>query len=768
MKTLLASLAMLLLILAAGTAQAQDQQGSEDPQSQSQQQPAQMQPGVARLSYIHGDVSTQRGDNGQWVAGTLNTPIVTGDRVSTGQKSRAELQLDYADILRMSDNATANVANLTRTNIKVQVGQGLTEYSVLKGSEADSEIDTPNAAIHPVGEGDYRILVNSNAETQVIVRSGSADISTPQGTTRVDKGQMITIAGTDTPEYRTDPAPGRDDWDSWNNDRNKTITSAESWRHTDRYYTGSEDLDAYGTWSEVPDYGQVWIPRADPGWAPYRDGRWVWEPYYGWTWVSYEPWGWAPYHYGRWFVYGGSWAWWPGPIVAYPAYYPIWSPAYVSFFGFGGGGWGFGFGFGFGGWGRIGWLPCGPGDWFHPWYGRWGGRYSVVNVTNITINNFHNGFSPLARGGRGFSNVSQAFSNERVRRGFSSMAGNRFGQEAVAAHQQPISTAAFRQASMMTGKMPVTPTRASYSPTNHPANASTIRSGAPGSQRFFSAPRVNSTRMANGNSAARGQSAFSASRNAGSFARPSSPQAAPNRGGAETPQVAGRPGWHTFAPQPGNTNRSGQGFSNGRPPNNNAPRGASAAPSSQGATSNRGSAFGSPQATGRPGWHSFTPPQSSGANRPSQGFANGQAASPRMPSSGNQGGWRQFTPPSHGSQPQSPDRHFSSPGESQRNFGPSDAGSRRGYAGSSNNSYSRPPLNMSQPIMTPRGGSYGNGGMARGSYGAPRGGYSAPRGSNGGGGGGYRGGGGGFHGGGGGGGGGSRGGSGSHSGGHGR
>src|SRR3984957_1502565 len=237
------------------------------------QQPGQAEPGVGRLSLIQGDVSTQRGDNGQWVAATMNTPIEPGDRVSTGQGARAELQLDYANILRMSNDVSANVTVLTRNKIQIQVGQGLTTYSVLRGSEADTEIDTPNASIHPIAEGEYRILVNSNAETQVIVRSGSVEVSTPQGTTRVDKGQMITVAGTETAQYKTDPAPGKDEWDSWNNDRDKRVTTAQSWQHTDRYYTGTEDLDNHGTWSEIPDYGQVWTPQADPGWAPYRDGR---------------------------------------------------------------------------------------------------------------------------------------------------------------------------------------------------------------------------------------------------------------------------------------------------------------------------------------------------------------------------------------------------------------------------------------------------------------------------------------------------------------
>jgi hypothetical protein len=253
MKKYLASLGIILLIFGVGNARAQGQQPPQP--GQQPQQLVELRPGVARVSFIHGDVSLQRGDNGEWVAATLNIPIVAGDRVSTGPKSRAEIQLDWADILRMSDDTTANVATLNRTRIQVQVGQGLVSYSVLEGSEANLEIDTPNAAVHPLGEGEYRILIKSNAETEVIVRNGAAEVSTPQGSTRVEKEQMITVAGTNNPEYKIVSAPGRDDWDSWNIDRDKRISRAESWRHTNRYYSASEDLDSYGTWTEVPGSG---------------------------------------------------------------------------------------------------------------------------------------------------------------------------------------------------------------------------------------------------------------------------------------------------------------------------------------------------------------------------------------------------------------------------------------------------------------------------------------------------------------------------------
>src|SRR6266852_6848370 len=117
-------------------------------------------PGVARISLIQGDVSVQRGDTGGWAAAALNQPLVGGDRISTGDRSRAELQLDHANILRLGNNSQAKIATVERAHIQVQVGQGLVYYTISKDSEAEVEIDTPNAAIRPRSkEGVYRIEV---------------------------------------------------------------------------------------------------------------------------------------------------------------------------------------------------------------------------------------------------------------------------------------------------------------------------------------------------------------------------------------------------------------------------------------------------------------------------------------------------------------------------------------------------------------------------------------------------------------------------------
>jgi len=186
------------------------------------------------------------------------------------------------------------------------------------------------------------------------------------------------------PEYMINSAIPQDEWDRWNADRDRLLERTQSYRYVNPDIVGAEDLDTYGRWNNDPQYGNVWVPNVDPGWAPYREGRWVDEPYYGWTWVSADPWGWAPYHYGNWYMSSFGWAWYPGPI--YGRHY--WRPALVGFFG-----WGSGFSVGIGfGFGNVGWVPLAPYERYRPWYGRgFNNRGNSIIVNNVSVvNNYRN------------------------------------------------------------------------------------------------------------------------------------------------------------------------------------------------------------------------------------------------------------------------------------------------------------------------------------------------------------------------------------------
>src|SRR5271156_1814096 len=561
--------------------------------------PARTDQGVGRVSMIHGDVSTQRGDSGTWSAAVLNQPVVNGDKVSTGPGGRAEVQLDFANILRLGSNAQANIANFTNKYIQIQIGQGLANYSVFGESEAEPEIDTPNVAVHPAHvDGVFRIEVRPDGDSIIIVRKGQAQISTPQGIADLKQGDMATVRGSGADaKYKISPAPERDDWDRWNSERDHMIHEAASWRDTNKYYVGSEDLDSNGTWENAPDYGQVWVPNEPDGWAPYQNGDWTWEPYYGWTWVGAESWGWAPYHYGRWMWYGNSWAWWPGPVWGPGFYRPFWSPAYVSFFGFGGG-WGLGFGFGWGGWGGFGWLPLGPCDRFFPWWGGYGGRFGVVGVNRFGTLNRFGGIAPLHAGTQ-FSNVAH-INDAHIGGAVSTVAAGKFGAgrtTAVAASHAQLSSA-----HMMTGNMPVVPTRASLSASGRAAAPSTIHNTA--SQHFFGTQRTSHPESFQQQTAhlqqSMQQSHFSP---VASGARASGPGNAESRGTSlGTSAAGGKPSASTAANE--NGNRGGSTSA------------ATSANRSESASPSRGE-------PNRSEWKTFTPPAHSGE---SAGRAPGGAA----------------------------------------------------------------------------------------------------------------------------------------------
>ncbi|HAF12591.1 MAG TPA: hypothetical protein DCK99_02590, partial [Blastocatellia bacterium] len=146
----------------------------------------------------------------------------------------------------------------------------------------------------------------------------------------------LVYEGADAGDWEFVAANVADSWDNWVNDRERYLAQRLRYdvQYYDSYVWGAEDLDVYGEWAYVNDYGWIWRPHTTVinnyyNWAPYRYGRWCWVPPYGWTWVGQEPWGWAPYHYGRWVYYNNYWAW--CPRSNYYRHRSWWRPALVAF-----------------------------------------------------------------------------------------------------------------------------------------------------------------------------------------------------------------------------------------------------------------------------------------------------------------------------------------------------------------------------------------------------------------------------------------------------
>ena len=330
---------------------------------------------VARLSYMDGAVSFEPSGENDWSQASLNYPLTSGDRLWTDKSARAELDTGNLAI-RLSEQTDLTTTSLTDNLIQLGLAQGtlrIRTYDMRSGHQL--EVDTPNAALTIAQSGDYRVESYPDQNmTLVTVNSGQLEISGNGVDQTLQSGQAAQLTGTNPVQVSAVAVPAADSFDQWSGQRDALYARARSREYVNPYVPGYYDLDQYGSWNVVADYGPVWYPSNLPGgWCPYRYGRWAWVEPWGWTWVDTEPWGFAPFHYGRWVQVGPRWGWLPGPIAVAPVY----GPAFVAFIG------GAGFSAGFAAGGVAAWFPLGPGEPFYPWYHHSNAYMRQVNVTNV-------------------------------------------------------------------------------------------------------------------------------------------------------------------------------------------------------------------------------------------------------------------------------------------------------------------------------------------------------------------------------------------------
>jgi len=346
---------------------------------------------VARLSYTHGNVSFNPTGTDDWVSAVVNRPMTTGDKLWSDADARAELQLGAA-VIRLSGTTGFSFLNLTDQIAQLRLTEGTINIRVRRlGDDETFEVDTPNLAFSILRPGRYRINVNEAGDTTVVVvNDGQGEVTGGGSAYPIHPREIGTFSGNDQLDAEVQSYGGDDDdFEQWCSERDRREDHSVSSRYVSSDVIGYEDLDDYGGWRPVPEYGTVWFPHTVVvGWVPYRYGHWAWVAPWGWTWVDDAAWGFAPFHYGRWVVVGGVWGWVPAPprpVVVGVAYVrPVYAPALVAWVG--GPHWGVGFAAG-GVAAGVAWFPLGPRDVYCPSYHVSQTYVTNVNVSNTTIIN---------------------------------------------------------------------------------------------------------------------------------------------------------------------------------------------------------------------------------------------------------------------------------------------------------------------------------------------------------------------------------------------
>ena len=320
--------------------------------------------GPMRLSLIQGNVQILTQDNDDWAPAEINMPLTEGDRLWVAEESRLEIQVEGGVYVRADERTALDILSAGSDAMQLYVNEGHLFINNRYGGIRTVQVDTPQSSIRSYDDSIMLLDVQEDGTTEVQALKGYVHAENKEGKTMIGPGDALTIRPDGTAELAPIGTP--DEWERWNMDRDRQLVA---WGESSRYlpdalHEYSADLDQYGRWVYVSEYGYVWNPGVTAlDWVPYREGYWQWVRG-RYVWISHEPWGWAPYHYGRWaYVTGTGWCWVP------PAANEIyWAPGYV-------------------GWVNtpeyVGWVPLAPGEIYYS-YGYYGPR--SVNITTGNVN----------------------------------------------------------------------------------------------------------------------------------------------------------------------------------------------------------------------------------------------------------------------------------------------------------------------------------------------------------------------------------------------
>ncbi|HLF85285.1 MAG TPA: FecR family protein [Blastocatellia bacterium] len=389
--------ALIIVVVVSGVALLLTRRGTE-----ASANPA-MQPHAARLERVDGSVGIARAeDEGKqldWAEATVNTPVTVGDRIYTRDYAHASIALSGQDYVRLSPATSLDVLALEdrRTQFALRSGSALFDVGALSTDEL-FEVATPCGAVDFKEPGLYQVgMDGGNAIISVL--NGLAQVVGQEGSGYISKGQVFTLTGATATEALASTLAHStageivDDYYRYRYPKvyNGRYRSYDAYLDDPSYYDpyrtsvsyqylpadipGLYDLDDYGDWVDVNNYGHCWAPRVSAGWAPFRSGYWDVDDLWGPSWVSSEPWGWAPYHYGRWAFVNQRWFWVPVEVRTRAVYYP----APVAFIPYAD---------------QIAWVPLGPGEvYVSRYYDNFQPRYlasaevvRVVTVQNTFVN----------------------------------------------------------------------------------------------------------------------------------------------------------------------------------------------------------------------------------------------------------------------------------------------------------------------------------------------------------------------------------------------
>jgi hypothetical protein len=320
----LAALALGTVPFFASASAAQDaQQGTQ----QGTGQPAR----AVRLSFVDGQVKLAQGNQVLAAQAVANTPLFEGMQLTTADNGKAEIQFEDGSVVRIAPDSMLTLQVLrgagSTGDAELTLNSGLAYFEFQGGGQAGQlSVHFGSSEATTSGFTTLRVAMDT-PPGGVAVFSGNVHLQVANAsagpTVAVDLhgGEAITLNAADPNQYNLAESIEPNSWDAWNSDRDQALTTEAAAQTGAPQNLGEtqnpawNDLDASGSWYDVPGQGYVWSPyeAANADFDPYGNGDWMYTPSYGYVWASGYSWGYTPYQCGAWNFYNRfGWGWAPG------------------------------------------------------------------------------------------------------------------------------------------------------------------------------------------------------------------------------------------------------------------------------------------------------------------------------------------------------------------------------------------------------------------------------------------------------------------------
>ena len=234
------------------------------------------------VNYVTGDVKTRPADGKEWQRLTSRDDLETGDAVRTGADGRVEVLLNPGSYFRAGAYTEFELVDASLDNLRLRLARGsaVVEATGYDKLGLDIVVATPEARVHIIRTGVYRLSILPSGETEVAVEKGRALIGEGDTAQLVKGGKVARARTGGGVELAKLDKNDRDALDQWSRDRGKELAKLNE---TLARRQVNNALLARGGFSRGYPYGGVWAFSASFGCYTFLPF------YYGWS---------SPYGYG--------------------------------------------------------------------------------------------------------------------------------------------------------------------------------------------------------------------------------------------------------------------------------------------------------------------------------------------------------------------------------------------------------------------------------------------------------------------------------------